>query len=418
MSLSLASKGLSEKVTVSELIALIPDNYIDELAASLEVDKWVKKLKGKPLFKLLMFSILSSERLSLRIMEENFQDPLFRVLAPTLNVDTLGWTGIRDRLMPVKSEFFAKLYSRVYEQVFEQYSQKALLGYPIKRYDSTMIATFSHLLEGMRVGNTSKNKTQIKLTTEFTNNFLIKMTFFKEQAHLSEERALKSVINDSKTRSKDKQEELHVFDNGLKSRKTFEQFDEDNIMFITRLGSNTRYEITRPCWQPTLGDEALDNEEIEFVQDNWVKLYKSGQQMTTKEFKLIQFNLKKAKGKKGETKTIFFLTNVARISAAEIAQVYKMRWDIEVLFRFLKQELNLTHFVCNDQNAIQVMLYTTLIAAMLILIFKKKNNISSYKKAKIRFFKELVYGILDDIMDDAELTDKFRKNLRKFVQKE
>lgn len=56
--------------------------------------------------------------------------------------------------------------------------------------------------------------------------------------------------------------------------------------------------------------------------------------------------------------------------------------------------MNLTHFVCNDMNAIQVMIYTTLITAMLILIYKKKNGIKSYKIAKIQFFKELEAAIL------------------------
>lgn len=429
------SKIQTEEVSASELISLIPDSLIDDLASSLSVDKWVKKLKGKPLFKLLLFSILSSERLSLRIMEDNFKDPMFHALAPALDIEKLGYTGIRDRLINVKSDFFAKLYDRVYERVFEQYSKKSLLGYNIKRYDSTMIATFSHLLEGMRVGNTSKNKQQVKLTTEFTNDFLIKMDFYDTQEFLSEEIALKTTISNSTTGSKtcskntskepkdskEKQKDIHVFDKGLKARKTLELFDVENTLFVTRLNGTPRYEVIRPFLEPISDDESLDNEELEFVQDTWVKLYKSGYQLTDREFRLIQFNIKKpkkVKGKNGEIKeeikTLYFITNVTTISAADIACIYKMRWDIEVLFRFLKQEMNLTHFVCNDHNAIKVMLYSTLIAAMLILIYKKRNNIKSYKKAKNRFFKELLYDILDNILDNPELTVQFRKNIKNF----
>ena len=50
----------------------------------------------------------------------------------------------------------------------------------------------------------------------------------------------------------------------------------------------------------------------------------------------------------------------------EIALIYKKRW--EVLFRFLKQEMNLTHYVCNEPAAIKAMVYCTLIVGMLILI--------------------------------------------------
>lgn len=59
-----------------------------------------------------------------------------------------------------------------------------------------------------------------------------------------------------------------------------------------------------------------------------------------------------------------------------------------MLFRFLKQELNLSHLVSLNKNGIQVMLYMTLMVAMLVLIYKKANNIG-YKTAKRRFSMEI-----------------------------
>jgi len=395
-----------EGISVKKLIELVPQKLIDELAEQLVVDKWVRKLKGDCFFKLILYSILSSERLSLRIMEDNFEDPLFRVLAPALQVDEVTFAGIRARLMNVKSVFFKKIYEAVYKRAKQLYGGKVLEGYHIKRYDSTMIATFSHLLEGMKVGNTKKGKTQVKLTAEFDDDFLIRMEFYKDQAHLSEETALKEVIE----KVPNETNSIRVFDKGLKSRETFDSFDDDDIIFVGRVSQNVRYELVRP-YLPD--DQEQDNEEIDFVQDSVVRLQKSGHNnFTKKEFRLIQFHLKK------EGEMIFFVTNVLDISAATVAAIYKQRWDIEVLFRFMKQEMNLTHFVCNDLNAIQVMLYTTMIASMLVLIFKKKNSIDSYKKAKIRFFKELLYSILLDALDDPEQMLYLKANLRKFIQRE
>jgi IS4 transposase len=45
---------------------------------------------------------------------------------------------------------------------------------------------------------------------------------------------------------------------------------------------------------------------------------------------------------------------ISKHSAKEIAQAYRRRWDIEVFFRFLKQELNVSHLVSLNTNAIQV----------------------------------------------------------------
>jgi IS4 transposase len=89
-----------------------------------------------------------------------------------------------------------------------------------------------------------------------------------------------------------------------------------------------------------------------------------------------------------EGKEYWFLTNDFKLTAKEIAQAYRRRWDIEVFFRFLKQELNASHLVSLNKNGIQVILYMTLIAAMMVLIYKKANNIG-YKTAKRRFTMEI-----------------------------
>ncbi|MCB9346598.1 MAG: hypothetical protein H6573_03690 [Lewinellaceae bacterium] len=138
----------AEGVSVSELLELIPEESVEQLAKDLVVDKWVKKLKATSLFKLVLFSLMSSERLSLRVMEEHYKDPLFQAYSPALAADEVTWTGIRERLIKIKPAFCRKLFELVYKRARQLYGDKSLSGYHIKRYDSTMIATFSHLLKG------------------------------------------------------------------------------------------------------------------------------------------------------------------------------------------------------------------------------------------------------------------------------
>lgn len=92
-------------------------------------------------------------------------------------------------------------------------------------------------------------------------------------------------------------------------------------------------------------------------------------------------------------KQYVFLTNDFRRPAREIVEAYRRRWDIEVFFRFLnriaeRQELNESHFISLNKYGIQVMLYMTLIVAMMVLIYKKANGLS-YKTAKRRFAIEV-----------------------------
>jgi hypothetical protein len=63
--------------------------------------------------------------------------------------------------------------------------------------------------------------------------------------------------------------------------------------------------------------------------------------------------------------------------------MYRRRWDIEIFFGFLKQEVNFCRFISLNKNGIEVMLYITLIAAILIIIYKKENG-TGFKTAKRR----------------------------------
>jgi hypothetical protein len=181
---------------------------------------------------------------------------------------------------------------------------------------------------------------------------------------------------------------------------------------------------------------------LEFIQDSIVYLYGTGQKLVKHEFRLIQAT------RKSDKISFYLLTNLVQtpdektavlpkndvnttnnqvntvnipeneeasliFTTQQIAAIYKSRWDIEVLFKFLKQEMNLEHFVCNDINAIQIMIYCTLIVSMLLLVYKKINAIKSYKIAKMRFTDELRTGIILDILSDEENIPHFKEMLKK-----
>ncbi len=55
---------------------------------------------------------------------------------------------------------------------------------------------------------------------------------------------------------------------------------------------------------------------------------------------------------------------------------------LKCFFRFLKQELNLSHLVSMNKNGIEVMIYMTMIASMLLLIYKKVNDLRIQNRQK------------------------------------
>ena len=190
---------------------------------------------------------------------------------------------------------------------------------------------------------------------------------------------------------------------------------------MTRLTDNPRFVVISQHSDVS----KIEDDNLIFIQDSIVHLFGNANKKVEHPFRLIEMQ------RKSDNQTIFLLTNVTLtepqkdkegddmlfLTTQQVAQVYKNRWDIEVLFKFLKQEMNLKHFVCNETNAIQVMIYCTLIVAMLLLVYKKLNNIKSYKIAKIRFFNELQAAILLEMIENTENIPIIKELLRKYVRK-
>ena len=112
---------------------------------------------------------------------------------------------------------------------------------------------------------------------------------------------------------------------------------------------------------------------------------------------LTSFRLIKAVIKKSNEK-IYFVTNNLDLEEIEIATLYSKRWEIEVFFRFIKQQLNFSQLVNRNLNGIKVMIYVTLILASMIIIYKKKNNLKGFKIVKMKIVKELQNELIKEIV--------------------
>ena len=67
-----------------------------------------------------------------------------------------------------------------------------------------------------------------------------------------------------------------------------------------------------------------------------------------------------------------FITNNTKLSPATIASIYQKRWQIEILFKRLKQNYPLKYFLGDSENAIKIQIWCALIADLLIKLIKAK----------------------------------------------
>ena len=70
-----------------------------------------------------------------------------------------------------------------------------------------------------------------------------------------------------------------------------------------------------------------------------------------------------------------FITNNFDITAEDVAFIYKKRWQIELLFKKMKQNFQLHYFYGENENAIRKQVWCTLIAQLLLTVLQKTANV-------------------------------------------
>ena len=390
-----------KKLTASALLDKIPDKLFEDLGKAHSVDYQVKKLYGKRIFQLLVFGLLSQKELSFRILENLFEKPTFRKFAEIPEGMSTDHSSLAERLTFINSDYFLSLFEKVSEIMSVFFPAEKIASFKIIRFDSTLISISSKLLKsgGMKNGMPPRNpkkvpKLEVKFTVGFDGQNMRKALFFNEPKAINENYALAEIINASQI----KKDEIAVFDRGLKKRSTFDSLSQNEIQFVTRIGDAGRKVNHKQIGVYTEINKTapLKTATLLIEKDIKVHLYGFTHRKTQQTFRLISAKIISS------DKPIHFLTNMTELSPQVITEIYRRRWDIEVLFKFMKQELGLKHFLSRNENGIKVVMYTTLIAAMLIYIYKAANQLESHRIAKLKFINELELQIMKFIIEMCE----------------
>jgi hypothetical protein len=391
---------LKEK-KAAELVNQIPDQLLENLANDLEVDRYVSRLYGHLMVKLLLYGMFRSERLSTYLLEELYNSSNFSAFSGKGGHKTRH-SSLADRLSNLDYQYFEAIYEWISDRFGHHLKIRPKWLNDLERFDSTLIAIGGGLVDwGMQVGRKPKEgepKVQLKISLGLKAWLPTSVKVFTEQKHLSEENALKQAIAQA-TRDP---EDFIAFDQGMKSRQTFREFDGDNIGFVTRGHEDVRSEKIEDYSQ--IKGRTADG--LRFLQDSKVYLYQGGQ-LIEHPFRLIEVEVQDPE--EGQPERLIFITNLWHFSAMDIARIYRRRWDIEVFFRFLKQELNMKHLINRTKNGIMIQLYSALMSAILLVAFKKINKIPSYKRAKVRFEEQLLFSIFKELEDMPPSERKAKK---------
>jgi len=365
-------------MTVNELLKLIPAKTFRDLAVETKVDAQVKKLSGEVMFKLILFSMLSSDKLSLRVMETFLQSARFKSFSQ-FDILESKYNSIRDRICTINASYFEKLF----EEIFAIYNKELKEENTLSKTDSTYVALATKLFSGgMKNGDDSKRF--VKYSVNLKGSIPSSVKVHTEQSYISEELALAEVINGADCIDNC----VVVFDRGLQSRNSFDRFTNTNKLFVTRANPIIRCKVIA---SKEIGVKPAAST-VTIISDDIGFLINRKQKKTQHTYRVIKGIIDQSK------EEICFVTNLLDEDCYTIAEWYKQRWEIETFFKFIKQHLNVKHLVSRNENGIKVMIYMTMILAILIIAYKKINGIKGFKIAKLKFEIELENEIIKTIV--------------------
>jgi IS4 transposase len=158
----------------------------------------------------------------------------------------------------------------------------------------------------------------------------------------------------------------YVFDKGYCHYGWWTRIDAAQAHFVTRPKQNARFrQIRCRTVRKTIGDgfRVLDDAEVVLASKS-----KGGAKLP---IPLRRIRINRVTGK-----SLTLITNDMHRSAIEIAALYKSRWQIELLFRWVKQHLKIRKFLGNNDNAIRLQVLAAMIAYLLLRLAARMSRSS------------------------------------------
>jgi len=336
-----------------QLISLIEPKIIVDASKTCDADRYVKKFRTKDHLISMVFCALakcsslrevSGAMLGLSGKTKHFQ------LDHIPKKSTLGDANQR-RDAEVFGIIYNKLF-RKYGYVFSDSRIKDVINKQIEIFDSTTISLFKDILKCVgRKPKDGKRKGGIKVHTVINVDEAVpKLVWFTNSA-TSDHVLLKKLKMDPNT--------IFVFDKGYNDYKAFKKFSDNETGFVTRIKDNAVYE---PIYENEI-DECIHSG---VLQDEIIELIvKEGTTTSKLKLRKIRFYDRVLK------REFEFLTNLYDMRPDFVAAIYKLRWQIEMLFKQIKQNFPLKYFLGDNENAIKIQIYCTLIANLLMTVIQK-----------------------------------------------
>ena len=165
-----------------------------------------------------------------------------------------------------------------------------------------------------------------------------------------------------------------VFDRGYIDYGWFSKINANSMFFVSRTKTNTNCFIISK--RETSEEGVLADEIVGLGGDKGMEAYKGNLR------RIVYYD-------KELDKRLEFLTNNMELSAKTIADIYKDRWQVELFFRWIKQNLKIKSFLGTSKNAVLTQIWIAMIYYLLLCYIKFKTNLKLTLLEFSRIIREL-----------------------------
>lgn len=336
------------KSTFDQLFEPIFSRNFRQLLQKLEVDKYVKKLTAFKFIILLVFAQL--EQLTcLREISNSLCNSEF---SKAIKLDSISFSQVSRKLRSMMLETVESLFHDLVLQVGTE------TGFnPIRKELGRLYlidsSTISLCLTRYCWASFRKTKSGIKIH--------LRLRLF-EQGVLPDA----AIITNAKKADRTQMDGLvveekgcfNIFDRAYVDYKKFDDYCEKSILFASRLKKNALVEVVKEL-RVTPGSIIKKESIVILGKDGFTKMNHPLRYIETED---------------SEGNTVIIITNDFKLSAEEIGDIYRYRWQIEIFFKWIKQHLYIKHFYGLSQRAVETQLYIALIAYCLLKLIKLKTG--------------------------------------------
>ena len=368
------STGTKDQTVFDELFAPL-ENVVNDIAATCEANLTPKKLKLYPFVRNLIYHfVMGIGSLGLLVTHLKSSPDTQKLNLLPVGKSTLHEAFLRFPVWVFHQIFVTTLGSIPYMAIPEI----AALG-TICLIDASLFPAIAT----MEWAQYSANFSAFKLHFCFELNRMVPTTFLIERGNASERAAFLKMLQSRVT---------YVADRGYVCFSLYEQIVQRGASFIIRQRNNLQYRVTAvlPINLPLSVSHLFFD-----VIDCRVRLDNDSTQRT---YRLIGLTIRKHR--------FLLLTNRMDLTTFDVMVLYAYRWQVELVFRFLKRTLGGLHLLNLTQRGITIQFYLLLPAALLQLRFKQRCLIRGEPKATM--------NVSGDFHNVAHFFSQLGKQLKRY----